>query len=747
MHAAARQGLRKLTAEPLCKLLLLTAQTAQQVFCRRSRRALFLLLDGKPLQCLLLCLHAVPQCFACGKLRVQSGKLPCGICTLLPRLLLAYAQLRLCIFIGRLLRKRLHLRDQLLLFLREGGVFRACVQAFRVRPLLCRIACLLRFAKLFLGRGVAGRVRRRRMVHRTAYRARHALRKLACENTGLRVKEGAAALAVCCVRLLRRVLRTQIRLLRGKHRLLRRPALAQQRVQCAQFSFTLLRFCLLCAQLFALCVQSRALLPRFAVCLQRFGLRRKLRGKRFLPLLSGCKLFFRVRDLLFAAPLRLDILRQRLERGFAVEPAAPFAKQTLSVSRSTRKALMLLLPCCKLRALRLMRALLLYERAAFRLNVRSKAEAFLFRVFKLSIARQLVFEVGKRALTRLLLRLLRLLGGKRRFRLFGLPALHLLLFPIFLECFAHLFSLVRLDKPRIDRTDLLLQHLKLPCAGRILRFVAVNERFEQLHGLREREFSLLRLLGLFAEHITLRADDAADILLYACARRLTFSIKCVRAVLQTVLQHLVAVRLEDLAEYLLPVLCLRCQQLEKFALRDHGDLRKLAAVEADDLRQFCVDLLRLVEHAAVRQMQLRLGSLLCHFAAASGRALVFRVSPDGIDLSAAGKRHFDEGRRFRRRILGTEHGCIAVRAARRVVQRIGDRVEDRGLACARIAGDQVQPLLAQLFQIDLGVSRIRAECGQCKFQRSHLSSSQMLAISLSANACCSSLIGVPFWLS
>ena len=516
----------------------------------------------------------MPQCFACGKLRVQSGKLACGIRTFLPYLLLTYSQLRLRILIGGLLRKRLHLRDQLLLFLREGGVFRACVQAFRVRLLLCRIARLFRFAKLPLGRGVAGRVRRRRMVHRTAYRARHALRKLACENTGLRVKEGAAALAVCCVRLLRRVLRTQISLLRCKHRLLRRPALAQQRVQCAQFSFPLLRFCLLRAQFFALCVQSRALLPRFAVCLQRFGLRGKLRVKRFLPLLSDRKLLFRVRDLPLAAPLRLDILRQRLERGFAVEPAAPFAKQTLSVSRSTRKALMLLLPCCKLRALHLMRALLLPECAAFRLYVRSKAEAFLFRVFKLSIARQLVFEVGKRALdflvensgkralTRLLLRLLRLLGGKRRFRLFGLPALHLLLFPIGLECFAHLSPLVRLDKPRIDRTDLLLQHLKLPCAGRILRFVAVNERFEQLHGLRKRELPLLRLLRLFAEHTTLRADDAADILLYACARRLTFAVKCVRAVLQTVLQHLVAVRLEYLAEYLLPVLCFRCQQLE-----------------------------------------------------------------------------------------------------------------------------------------------------------------------------------------
>ena len=101
---------------------------------------------------------------------------------------------------------------------------------------------------------------------------------------------------------------------------------------------------------------------------------------------------------------------------------------------------MLLLPCRKLRALRLMRALLLYERAAFRLNVRSKAEAFLFRVFKLSIARQLVFEVGKRALTRLLLRLLRLLGGKRRFRLFGLPALHLLLFSDFFRVLRASFS-------------------------------------------------------------------------------------------------------------------------------------------------------------------------------------------------------------------------------------------------------------------------------------------------------------------
>ena len=45
-----------------------------------------------------------------------------------------------------------------------------------------------------------------------------------------------------------------------------------------------------------------------------------------------------------------------------------------------------------------MRALLLLECAAFRLYVRSKAEAFLFRVFQLGVARQLVFEVGKRAL-------------------------------------------------------------------------------------------------------------------------------------------------------------------------------------------------------------------------------------------------------------------------------------------------------------------------------------------------------------
>ena len=353
----------------------------------------------------------MPQRLHAGARRAsKSGKLPCGICTLLPRLLLAYAQLRLCIFIGRLLRKRLHLRDQLLLFLREGGVFRACVQAFRVRPLLVphRVPAPLREAAPRSGRGRARAPAPDGAPNRIPGTARPPQAR-ARENTGLRVKEGAAALAVCCVRLLRRVLRTQIRLLRGKHRLLRRPALAQQRVQCAQFSFTLLRFRLLCAQLFALCLQSRAPLPRFAVRLQRFGLRGKLRGKRFLPLLSDCKLFFRVRDLLFAAPLRLDILRQRLERGFAVEPAAPFAKQTLSVSRSTRKALVLLLPCCKLRALRLMRALLLYERAAFRLYVRSKTEAFLFRVFKLSIARQLVFEVGKRALTCLLLRLLRLL--------------------------------------------------------------------------------------------------------------------------------------------------------------------------------------------------------------------------------------------------------------------------------------------------------------------------------------------------
>ncbi len=459
------------------------------------------------------------------------------------------------------------------------------------------------------------------------------------------------------------------------------------------------------------------------------------------------KLLFRVRDLLFAALLRFDILRKRFERSCAVEPAALLTQRAFAVSPGICKALVLLLPCCKLRALRLVRLLLLRERTALCLYVRNKAAAFLFRVFQLDVARQLVFEGGQRALTRLLLRLLRLLRVKRGFRLFGLLVLHLLLFPVFFERFSRFSARIRLDKPRIDLADLLFQRLKLLRAGCIRLFVALDECFEQLHGLRERERALLRLLRLFAQHVLLGADDAADVLLHARARRLALAVQRVRAVLQAVLQHLIIARLENLAEYLLPVLGVRRQQLEEFALRDHGDLRELIAVEADDLRQFRVHLLRLVEHAAVRQMQLRFGLLLGHFAAALGRTLVFRISLDGVDLSAAGKRHFDVGRRFRRSVLGTEHGGIAVRAARRIVQRVRDRVENCRFTGARVTSDEVQALLSELFQFNFGVSGIRAERRQRQFQRSHASSLQMLVISLSANACCSSLIGAPFWLS
>ncbi len=170
------------------------------------------------------------------------------------RLLLAYTQLRLCIFIGRLLRKRLHLRDQLLLFLREGGRFSRLRPGFSRAPSAVphRVPAPASRSCPSLG-AWPGRLRRMPdgAPNRTPGTARPPASSRA-ENTGLRVKESAAALAVCCVRLLRRVLRTQIS-----------PAARQAppappsgtraaaRSVCACFSFTLLRFGLLCAQFFA----------------------------------------------------------------------------------------------------------------------------------------------------------------------------------------------------------------------------------------------------------------------------------------------------------------------------------------------------------------------------------------------------------------------------------------------------------------------------------------------------------------
>ena len=202
--------------------------------------------------------------------------------------------------------------------------------------------------------------------------------------------------------------------------------------------------------------------------------------------------------------------------------------------------------------------------------------------------------------------------------------------------------------------------------------------------------------------------------------------------------------MEQLPEDLLAGLGVCQQQLEKVTLGDHGHLGKLAAAQAQDLRNGGGDLPGFGDDAAVGQMQLCLRFLDGGAAAAPGRALILRAAPDGIARRAAGEHQLHGGGGFRGGIFGAEHGRIPDVAAGLAVERIGDGVEQGGLASAGVAGDEVEAAAAQRFQRDLRFVGVRAKGPHGQFQRSHTSSSQIRSISPRRNSRWASLMGCPF---
>ena len=135
-------------------------------------------------------------------------------------------------------------------------------------------------------------------------------------------------------------------------------------------------------------------------------------------------------------------------------------------------------------------------------------------------------------------------------------------------------------------------------------------------------------------------------------------------------------------------------------------------VDTQDLEDLPVHLPRLREHRAVRQRELCVRLLDRRAAPALRRALVLRIPLHGIVLSAVTKAHLDLRRGLRLRILRAQHAGGPVLARGLAEEGKGDRVEDRGLARARVARDEVEPALAELFHIDVRHTLIGAEGGQ-----------------------------------
>ena len=168
--------------------------------------------------------------------------------------------------------------------------------------------------------------------------------------------------------------------------------------------------------------------------------------------------------------------------------------------------------------------------------------------------------------------------------------------------------------------------------------------------------------------------------------------------------------MEDFPKYLPALRSPRQQKLLKISLRDHRNLRKLTAVQADQFLHRTSHLPRLRHRLTpVRKCQHRITLLECHSGSPSLRPQIFRIPVHYINLSLIVKCQFHKGRHIILRIFTAKHPRFTHHAAGFAIQRKHNRIKDRGLACPRISRDQIQSMLSQPGKIKLRPLRVGAK--------------------------------------
>ena len=111
---------------------------------------------------------------------------------------------------------------------------------------------------------------------------------------------------------------------------------------------------------------------------------------------------------------------------------------------------------------------------------------------------------------------------------------------------------------------------------------------------------------------------------------------------------------------------------------------------------------------------------------AQSLSCVWRVSLYRVDLAAVFKIQLNKGLALGRSVLAAEHRGGSDVSARRAVQSEDERIENGRLACARVAGDKVKSVPADLGKVDAFLACVRTESGYRKFKRFHSSTSLSL---------------------
>ena len=159
------------------------------------------------------------------------------------------------------------------------------------------------------------------------------------------------------------------------------------------------------------------------------------------------------------------------------------------------------------------------------------------------------------------------------------------------------------------------------------------------------------------------AGDAIDILANAVADFSIVLSQIAGLLFQALLQLIIALGAEDFLKDLFTVLGGGKQQFQKIALCDHGDLGKLAAVNAHDIHNGLVYLFQPGDHPPIGIVQLGVGFFGGIALAAGLGPVILRVSLDGVDFLRIGKGKLHLGGGGGLGVFGAEHIDIAGVAA------------------------------------------------------------------------------------
>ena len=186
------------------------------------------------------------------------------------------------------------------------------------------------------------------------------------------------------------------------------------------------------------------------------------------------------------------------------------------------------------------------------------------------------------------------------------------------------------------------------------------------------------------------------------------------------------------------------QQIEELALCQHRHLLELGVVQPDERFDLLPRLVVVFDGQAAGHGQADARGLGARALAIAERPLVAGRTADIVGLAAVLKGEIDVGRVVRQGVIAAHPAAGAALVGHAAIERIGDRVEYRGLARAGVAGDQEHAALAKRGKVDRRLVGVGAKHGHGELKRPHaFSSSRASASALFTSSASSELSGWP----